>query len=277
MKTVAALLLVALLGAGGYLAYRYLGPRPVVNAPVLVPTLEARKAVAVPAAKFTDITRAAGITFRHHTGAAGEKFLPETMGGGVAVLDYDGDGKPDLYFVNSCPWPGGAKDKPCGALYRNRGDGTFEDVTEAAGLAVSFYGVGACVGDFDNDGRPDLFVSGVGGDRLFHNRGRQAVRGRDGDGRRRRPRRLAGRRDGRAVPHARPAHPVRHVGHVPRLRRRRQARPVRVPVRHLVAADRPEHRRQRWSAAAGRTSSPKTWRAARTPCTATAGTAPSRT
>ncbi len=160
---------IAVFAVGGVVAHRLYRAGPAVTKPPEVPTLQPRRTVAVPSARFTDITAASGITFRHFTGAAGEKFLPETMGAGVAVLDYDGDGKPDLYFVNSCPWPGGAKDKPCGALYRNRGDGTFEDVTEAAGLAVSFYGVGACVGDFDNDGRPDLFVTGVGGDRLFRN------------------------------------------------------------------------------------------------------------
>jgi hypothetical protein len=93
------------------------------------------------------------------------------MGSGVAVLDFDGDGKPDLLFVNSCPWPGEAR--PANAstlkLYRNKGDFTFEDVTAAAGLNVTLFGMGAAVGDFDNDGRPDVFVSCVGKHRLFRN------------------------------------------------------------------------------------------------------------
>src|SRR5262249_27422355 len=97
---------------------------------------------------------------------------PETMGSGVAFLDYDKDGRPDLLFVNSCYWPGHEeKDKPAPtlALYRNKGGRQFEDVTEAAGLKVTMYGMGVTVGDFDNDGWPDLFIPGAGGNRLFRN------------------------------------------------------------------------------------------------------------
>ncbi len=114
-------------------------------------------------ARFVDVTAASGVTFTHANGAAGKKLLPETMGAGVAVLDFDGDGRNDLYFVNG---PGGP-----GHLYRNRGNGTFEDVTAGSGLDVPVQGMGAAVGDFDNDGRPDLFVTAVGGCRLFHNVG----------------------------------------------------------------------------------------------------------
>lgn len=124
--------------------------------------------------RFADVTAAAGVAFTHCNGAAGDKLLPETMGSGVAVLDYDGDGRPDLFFVNSRPWPG-RPDPPAGKatqkLYRNKGDGTFEDATAAAGLAVELYGLGAAVGDADGDGRPDLFVTAVGGNRLFRNAG----------------------------------------------------------------------------------------------------------
>ncbi len=121
---------------------------------------------------FTDVTERAGIRFRHTNGATGKKLLPETMGAGVVVLDYDADGKPDLYFVNSSHWPGDAPGvKPTGALYRNKGDGTFEDVTTALGLDVTLYGQGGCAADFDNDGFPDLFITAVGGNRFFHNVG----------------------------------------------------------------------------------------------------------
>ena len=130
-------------------------------------------------ARFTDVTAAAGIHFRHVSGAAGRKLLPETMGGGVAVLDFDRDGRPDLFFVNSRRWPGDPAPpagRPTPALYRNRGDGTFEDVTTAAGLDVELYGMGVAAADYDNDGWPDLFVSAVWGDRLFRNVGSGAGR-----------------------------------------------------------------------------------------------------
>jgi len=129
-------------------------------------------AAAPQAPAFTDVTESAGIRFVHDNGASPRRYLPETMGSGVAFFDYDGDDRPDLYFVNSLavgatPAPG----TPTGALYRNRGDGTFEEVTRAAGLAEPLLGMGVAAGDFDNDGWTDLFVTGVGGDRLYRNRG----------------------------------------------------------------------------------------------------------
>jgi hypothetical protein len=127
--------------------------------------------VQIPLVPFTDITDPAGIRFVHVNGAFGRKLLPETMGSGVAFLDFDGDGHQDLLFVNSCYWPGHeeSEKRPTLALYRNKGDGTFEDVTAAAGLAVTMYGMGVTVGDFDNDGWPDVYITGVGGNRLFRN------------------------------------------------------------------------------------------------------------
>jgi hypothetical protein len=92
------------------------------------------------------------------------------MGSGVAVIDFDRDGHPDLFFVNSRPWPG-QPGRAVPALYRNKGDGTFEDVTTAVGLDVELYGMGVAVGDFDNDGWPDIFITGVGGNKLFRNIG----------------------------------------------------------------------------------------------------------
>ena len=125
-------------------------------------------AASVPKVRFTDVTTNSGVRFRHETGATGEKLLPETMGGGVALHDLDGDGLPELLFVNGSHWPWapppGAGAAPPGlALYRNRStrDGIrFEDVTAASGLAAPFYGMGVAVGDADGDGSPDLLVTG---------------------------------------------------------------------------------------------------------------------
>ena len=124
-----------------------------------------------PKVLFTDVTQQAGISFVHDNGAFGRKYLPETMGSGVAFLDFDGDGWQDLYFVNSMDWPGHRKKESLPALYRNKGDGTFEDVTRRAGLAVESYGIGVAAADYDNDGNVDLFVNALGPDHLFHNRG----------------------------------------------------------------------------------------------------------
>ncbi len=128
-----------------------------------------------PQVRFTEISKLAGISFTHVNGATGEKLLPETMGGGCAFLDFDADGDQDILLINSCPWPhsgpsGGPK--PTMKLYENDGTGHFRDVTAGSGLDVSFYGMGVAIGDFDNDGLPDIFVSGVGENHLFQNEGR---------------------------------------------------------------------------------------------------------
>src|SRR6185369_16405228 len=112
-------------------------------------------------AKFTDITSQAGITFVHNNGVYGDKLLPETMGGGVAFFDFDNDGNQDLLFVNGTSWPWKQeKASSTAALYRNDGTGRFEDVTRGSGLDVSFYETGVAVGDYDNDGFVDVFISG---------------------------------------------------------------------------------------------------------------------
>jgi enediyne biosynthesis protein E4 len=132
-----------------------------------------------PAIAFEEKASEIGVDFVHVTGAAGKKWMPETMGGGVAVLDYDGDGKPDLLFVSGAYWPGdprAAAQKSSLALYRNEGNDAngkprFRNVTREAGLEKVFYGMGASVGDFDNDGRDDVYVTALGGNHLFHNLG----------------------------------------------------------------------------------------------------------
>ncbi|MEM7315988.1 MAG: VCBS repeat-containing protein, partial [Planctomycetota bacterium] len=125
----------------------------------------------IPEFKFTDISEKCGIDFVHHNGATGEKLLPETMGGGVAVIDYDSDGLPDLFFVDSKSWDESDKQPSGSRLYRNLGGGSFEDVSQATGIleSVSGYGMGCAVGDFDNDGDPDLFVSNLGRNQLLQN------------------------------------------------------------------------------------------------------------
>ncbi|HSR70694.1 MAG TPA: CRTAC1 family protein [Acidobacteriota bacterium] len=127
----------------------------------------------VPQVSFTDITAEAGIDFSHENGARGDKYLPETMGGGVAFLDYDGDGDQDLLFVNSSDWAWSARPDPDPSLvlYRNEGRGRFSDVTRQAGFNESFYGMGVAVGDYDGDGDLDLFVTAVGSNRLLRNDG----------------------------------------------------------------------------------------------------------
>jgi hypothetical protein len=126
--------------------------------------------ISPPKVHFSDITTSAGIKFNHVTGAYGKKLLPETMGSGVAFIDFDNDGKQDILFVNSCYWPDrGNKPLPTLALYRNKGNGKFEDVTQKVGLTVTMYGMGVAVGDYDNDGYPDIFVTGIGSNRLFRN------------------------------------------------------------------------------------------------------------
>jgi hypothetical protein len=124
-----------------------------------------------PAVTFTDVTQAAGLKFRHTNGAFGKKYLPETMGSGGAFLDYDGDGWQDILLVNSRGWPGQKAARATSALYQNRKNGTFADVTAAAGLDVEMYGMGVTAADYDNDGRTDLYLTGLGGNRLFHNDG----------------------------------------------------------------------------------------------------------
>ena len=156
-------------GVGIALWMRSQKPPAVEQKTVLgVPQVRERPVAEVPVMPFTDITESSGIRFVHDNGAVGEKLLPETMGGGCAFLDYDGDGDQDILLVNSCRWVWDARPAealPTMALYRNDGDGKFSEVTKEAGLDVTFYGQGVAVGDYDSDGDVDLFVSAVGPNR----------------------------------------------------------------------------------------------------------------
>jgi hypothetical protein len=130
-----------------------------------------------PGFKLSDVTAQAGIQFQHNSGAYGGKLLPETLGSGCAFLDYDGDGWQDILLINGMDWPnhdgpGHKRHRTTLRLYHNNGDGTFTDATARAGLDVELYGMGVAVGDYNNDGFPDILVSCVGQNRLFHNTGK---------------------------------------------------------------------------------------------------------
>jgi enediyne biosynthesis protein E4 len=137
-----------------------------------IPLIAAFSGSATPAPQtihFTDITQKAGIHFIQNSGAFGKKFLPETMGSGVAFIDYDNDGWQDIFLVNGTAWPGHPGHVTTPVLYHNNHNGTFTDVTRKAGLDIPLYGMGVAVGDYDNDGWDDLFVTTYGQNHLFRN------------------------------------------------------------------------------------------------------------
>jgi hypothetical protein len=125
-----------------------------------------------PGFQLADVTSAAGIHFRHNSGAYGGKLLPETLGSGCAFLDYDADGWQDILLINGMDWPNHKRARTTLQLYRNNRDGTFTDVTRRAGLDLEMYGMGVAVGDYNNDGFPDILVTCVGQNRLFQNTGK---------------------------------------------------------------------------------------------------------
>jgi hypothetical protein len=173
--------LVAVVGGAAALVWLLMPapPKPETRqAEVVPPTVRERTTIPLPKIPFVDVTTSSGIDYRHENGAAGEKLLPETMGGGLAMFDPDGDGDNDLLFVNSQRWAWDTRpaDKPAMlAFFRNDGKGQFENATAEVGLDVSMYGQGCAVGDYDNDGDDDLYITAVGANRLFRNDGGKFV------------------------------------------------------------------------------------------------------
>jgi len=125
-----------------------------------------------PGFRLVDATLQAGIHFQHNSGAYGGKLLPETLGSGCAFLDYDADGWQDILLINATDWPGHKRQRSTLRLYRNNRNGTFADVTKSAGLDIEMYGMGVAVGDYNNDGFPDILITCVGQNRLFRNTGK---------------------------------------------------------------------------------------------------------
>ncbi|MDB4798096.1 CRTAC1 family protein [Verrucomicrobia bacterium] len=164
--------IVVVVGVGFFLATRPAEKEAEKVTVLVAPVNPEQSAATVPSVSFSEITSEAGIRFVHNNGAASEKLLPETMGGGVAFFDFDGDDDQDLLFTNGTSWPGASEAKETSAaLYENDGKGHFEDVTEGSGLDVPLFGMGVAIGDYDGDGQPDVFLTAVGENRLFKNLG----------------------------------------------------------------------------------------------------------
>lgn len=177
--SLAVFALVGLIALGAYFYLSKSDPKPIVESdPGKLPEGREMPTATVPTAKWTDITASSNIDFVHVSGATGEKLLPETMGSGCAFFDYDGDGDQDIVLVNSCHWDKAraAAEPSTLKLYANDGKGLFTDVTVATGLStINVYGMGVACGDYDNDGRDDLFLACLGGNLLLHNEGGKFV------------------------------------------------------------------------------------------------------
>ena len=175
---VRSLLVIVVIAVTAVLIYFFMreGPEmpPVIEADIQAPIIQQEAADGPPVIRFTDITRQSGIDFKHVNGAYGDKLLPETMGGGVAFIDYDNDGDQDLILVNSRNWSMHtyAKTEEQAAtthLYQNDGTGQFTNVSAQSGLALSSYGMGIATGDIDNDGWTDVYITTLGKNHLFRN------------------------------------------------------------------------------------------------------------
>jgi hypothetical protein len=153
-------------GAAGLTSLAALSPFANVSAATASPP---QQKVAAPDFRLVDVTASANIQFHHNSGAYGGKLLPETLGSGCAFLDYDGDGWQDILLINGMDWPGHKRAPTTLRLYQNNRNGTFTDVTRRAGLDIEMYGMGVAVGDYNNDGFPDIFITCVGQSRLFRN------------------------------------------------------------------------------------------------------------
>ena len=153
-----------------YLTREDIEPEPITQEELKGPILTQEETLEIPQVHFTDITRTAGIDFVHTNGAYGERLLPETMGGGGGFIDYDNDGDQDIILVNATYWPDQPQpDKPVTRLYRNDGTGGFTDVTASSGLGINSYGMGFAIGDYDNDGWDDVYITTLHKNYLFHN------------------------------------------------------------------------------------------------------------
>jgi hypothetical protein len=171
-RSLAVIVALALAATGlWYFTRESAKPQAVEEAVVTGPVIdEGPPQQAPPPVTFTDITREAGIDFVHVNGSTGEKMMPETIGSGAAFLDYDNDGDQDLLLVNSMWWPGEEREPaPTLAFYRNDGHGRFTDVTAEVGLKITCFGMGAAVGDYDNDGWTDLYLTTLGKNHLLRN------------------------------------------------------------------------------------------------------------
>lgn len=148
-------------------------PRPALLRMALVFLTASGPVLGATPIRFREATAASGVRFVHTDGGSGQRYLVETVSCGLGLIDYDGDGDPDILFLNGMPLPGTPRPAPppTNELYRNNGDGTFTDVTAVSGVGIPGYAMGCAVADFDNDGAEDIFITNYGPPRLLHNNG----------------------------------------------------------------------------------------------------------